>query len=520
MCPENAEKIERVDGESHIEVPETPEELFAAVQELEGKVVGREEEALSEIKELAIAIKSLKLAYKDNPEIVELLDEAMNSLYEIEISFYSTDYKGEGADLNRSYKPEEAEEQRAYLEKYRYSEDEFSSEDEYMDFLAQNLTSLEEINLFLKYLYRYDLTSEKTRSQFIENQGTTYSADWWRSPLQISTEYNQSEGRFFGDCDDIAILFEEILSRQGKNPFFFIIPGHALTGWIEEDSDGRYIAYVVDTTSVSRDLGDGECKKLEGKAGQTQEEVFEELVNSFSRESDAHSEFNTDQMNLGFYISGKDVAFDIPANFALAQRYHELKAHLMEENFAGILEILNEEIERDPGSINLKIARLQFQLLMNADYSEIQQSIQDIVAMYAENTENRNARNNLNQTAYFLTKKGYTEESIDLLAPLIEKYNEVFFDINLNDTLSDLYVGNNDFESAYQNDVRSLQEIARAEESIQAEFGGIAPIKYWEIYGVMSMDVFRDMITSRLNNNPAYKAYVLQKDDIPDFFRK
>ena len=122
----------------------------------------------------------------------------MSSLHEIEISFYDTNYEGKGTDLHKSYTPEEAEERRTYLGKYRYSEEKFSSEDEYIDFLAQNLSSPEEINLFLKYLYRYDLTSEKTHSQFIENQGTTYSGDWWRSPLQISTEYNQSEGRFLG----------------------------------------------------------------------------------------------------------------------------------------------------------------------------------------------------------------------------------------------------------------------------------------------------------------------------------
>ena len=514
MIKKKVEKVDISEKKTNFDIPETPEELLAAAQELEVRVIEKEKGLQHEVTALQGAIKALKLEYQDDPEALSLISEAETLLLELDAPSDNMDFKGK--ESAQSYSPEEVEQQQAYLDKYLYSPDQFLSQSEYMEFLSNNLISLEEINLFLKYLYRYDLAYEQGKRQSFRNTNPSGN-DTWKGPIEMVTEYND-EGRFSGDCEDIAILFEEILSKQNKEPFFFLIPGHALVSWVEGNEDSGYRAYVIDTTSGDGDLGEAVCRKLDGRPDQSKEEVFSELINSFSAESDSACEFDTDQMNLGFYINSNST-FDIPANFSLAQRYQELKTYLAEDNFIAVLDVINEEVEKDPESINLRISQLQFLLLTDAMPEEIEDSIDSIVSLYPANLNNKKVRDNLNQTAYFLAKQGYEVDAVSLLEPLVETYNEVFFEINLNDTLSDLYVGVNDFENAYQNDLQMLEGIMNFEEATVAEFGNVAPIQYFEKYGVMSMDGFKSMISARFTSNPKYKEYVSEKN-IPDFFQE
>jgi hypothetical protein len=83
-------------------------------------------------------------------------------------------------------------------------------------------------------------------------------------------------------------------------------------------------------------------------------------------------------------------------------------------------------------------------------------TMQEIQTLIETGMLNKNAWNNLNQTAYIMTDKWYKEEGIKLMEQVINA-NDGLISINYVDTLSDLYLWNSQYEETYKNDIKLLE---------------------------------------------------------------
>lgn len=392
---------------------------------------------------------------------------------------------------------------------YKYDHEKFASEEAYFRFLADDLTTPEKINMFLLHMYTYDVTYEKGKNQEYVNSFMT-SDDVWAQPGDFVRNVNQS-GRFSGDCDDIANLFEHVLSLQGKNPFMFSIPNHALVGWLE-DSNGVLRANVIDTTAEG--TAQAACRTMTAQPGESEKELFSRLVNSFSIKSDAKMAFDPDHINIGLlFPDGR--AFDIPANFSLAQRSHELRAALEQKNTNAAAKIIDDEASKDPRNCNLLFARLQFSILLQKSSSDIYQQIDKLLPLLDGNLDSSMIKQT-NQVAYFLKENGYPEFALQLLEqPLLRKNAKGRFDININDTLSDMYIANGKFEAAFNHDEIIIARIVERcqEKKISKDID--------DMFEFLSLPNFQTMLQQRLSSHPDYESFIAQKaPGISSLYRK
>jgi hypothetical protein len=51
-------------------------------------------------------------------------------------------------------------------------------------------------------------------------------------------------GKYLGDCDDLAEIFQQITRRQGKQSFVLGLPGHAACGWVQKTDDGYRMEFA------------------------------------------------------------------------------------------------------------------------------------------------------------------------------------------------------------------------------------------------------------------------------------
>ncbi len=111
--------------------------------------------------------------------------------------------------------------------------------DEYIQTLAQLLYTPERLALFIRYCTEY--------TKDIPHK------DHWQTPEE--TLLRVKNGKYLGDCEDIAILVKEILILQKKKPFVVIMegdPGHATCIYIEKNEHGKFDAYDFGTHELDR----------------------------------------------------------------------------------------------------------------------------------------------------------------------------------------------------------------------------------------------------------------------------
>lgn len=196
----------------------------------------------------------------------------------------------------------------------------------------------------------------------------------WINPLEFLTTPN-AQGELCGDCDDVALLFAYIAQLQGKQGFAFETStsryvsehriegnGHAMAAWFENDGSLR----IVDTTGI-RGRTNATIQIVERRTGETDEQLLERGY----RESRVNAT-PLDPRSLYTVISLRNGdGVNLPGNLSLCKRHAELQPLLESSDYRGALRIVEEEIARDAGNLNLRLAKIQLLLLANAPRSEV-----------------------------------------------------------------------------------------------------------------------------------------------------
>lgn len=123
------------------------------------------------------------------------------------------------------------------------------TEEQYFDLLARTLTTPEKLDRFLRTRMRYAWDSPNPDDPLQEGTQQNHGS-YGQTPQE--TIRRTDKGKMLGDCEDYAILAQEILRRQGKNAHVVFLPEekHAMCVWVEKDEEGRYRGQGADENGV------------------------------------------------------------------------------------------------------------------------------------------------------------------------------------------------------------------------------------------------------------------------------
>jgi hypothetical protein len=263
-----------------------------------------------------------------------------------------------------------------FRQQFRYSPERFGTPERYARYLAVRLNTPQRINEFLENMFVYTTARDTGSSQRMINNGPGHREpdERWINPLEFLTTPN-AQGELCGDCDDIALLFAYIAQLQGKQGFAFetstsryVSPnriegsGHAMAAWFESDGSLR----IVDTTGI-RGRTNATIQTIDRRPGETDEQ----LVERGYRESRTNPT-PLDARTLYTVISLRNGdGVNLPGNLSLCRRHAELQPLFESGDYRGVLRIVEEEMNRDPSNLNLRLAKIQTLLLANAPRSEV-----------------------------------------------------------------------------------------------------------------------------------------------------
>ncbi len=109
---------------------------------------------------------------------------------------------------------------------------------------AQALPDAAHLDLIGQYLLVYTFDSPDPRHPLL--LGTRrVSGDVHQTALQ--TLATQAGGMLRGDCDDLSELYQEITARQGRMAHMIGLPAHAALAWAEQQDDGTWLTYLLQT---------------------------------------------------------------------------------------------------------------------------------------------------------------------------------------------------------------------------------------------------------------------------------
>ncbi|MBN1809559.1 MAG: hypothetical protein JW909_10870 [Planctomycetes bacterium] len=128
-----------------------------------------------------------------------------------------------------------------------------NKQDDFMDRCAKVLATPGELHMFYKYCVVYTLDSP------VDNRPGLLGSS--RHQGDIHQDYHQFldrkiSGKFIGDCDDIAEVYQTITKKQDRISYVLGVPQHATCGWVERQGDGKYAMYFVDTGPPREFVGD------------------------------------------------------------------------------------------------------------------------------------------------------------------------------------------------------------------------------------------------------------------------
>jgi len=144
-----------------------------------------------------------------------------------------------------------------HYSRMKISNDNISSPREYMNFLASNLITNRDLDLFIQTMIQY--TEDK-------------NGDNMQSVTETLNSINENKTQMTGDCEDYANLIKEILRLQNKEALIIAIPGHATTIWLDSLDDNQFRAQSAGTFGV-------ESSPVFG----TQEEAINFLFNKYNQ---------------------------------------------------------------------------------------------------------------------------------------------------------------------------------------------------------------------------------------------
>lgn len=341
-------------------------------------------------------------------------------------------------------------------QKYWYDLEKYKSDTEYLRFLSKEFfdpTDINKINDFLRYFYEYDQSHERGNYQKMENTYWHYD-DQWQKPIEFLTNQSEKTWRIKGDCEDVAFMFQALLDQAGKKNFVFTIPWHAILSWIENDT-----VYTIDTTWDKKQetlmKNEALARSEKRRQWESDQKLFERIVNSFSKSSDSKSSVHSDRdINMIFQLQDWR-SFTIPSNFStISTHYDTIRNSLEQKDYISVQKIIKEALDKDPGNIWLYIANLQFLLLTN-QATQLRGEISGFShRLPGWSSVSQNQFNAINQFSMFLEQNGKIDLGISLMSSVAGyfKKNPQSIDTNLIDTLSGLYISKWDIQNAYKMD--------------------------------------------------------------------
>ncbi len=117
------------------------------------------------------------------------------------------------------------------------------SVEEFLAEAARALPDAAHLDLLGEYLFAY--VSDSPDPRFPELLGTVGRVGEFHQTI-AETLSRVSAGRYRGDCDDLAELYQGIARLQGRNAHIMGLPGHAALGWVDARADGA-TTYVLQT---------------------------------------------------------------------------------------------------------------------------------------------------------------------------------------------------------------------------------------------------------------------------------
>ena len=283
-------------------------------------------------------------------------------------------------DLSRETWPTtEAE----FRRQFTFTVERFGTREHYARHLADRLNTTERINQFMENMFRYTRDRDQGQRQRMINKGPdAYEPnERWVPPLEFLTTYN-SEGRMYGDCDDIGLAFAYIAQLQGKAAFAIETStstrdastgaldgkGHVMAAWFEADGSLR----IVDTTGNGRRQAG--IQVVQRRPGETDEQLLER-----GYQEGRVGPNPIDTRSLSTVISLQDGSgVNLPGNLALCRRHAELQPLLEARNYRAVIAIVDQEIARAPSSLDLRLAKIQLLMLAGAPRAEVRSVVRNL----------------------------------------------------------------------------------------------------------------------------------------------
>lgn len=154
-------------------------------------------------------------------------------------------------------------------------------------------------------------------------------------------------GRLIGDCDDLAEFFQNLAVRQGKLAHVMQLPAHAAAGWLEENPNGGYLFFVLQSGPALRftaDSKEGAVEKayrhFEDETGGTHYTVA--AVPLLLR-------FGDDDTRTGFVLSSR-----IYWDREYAEKMIAVQGYWHLHTYSAAIKIMEEMIREDREVGNLK----------------------------------------------------------------------------------------------------------------------------------------------------------------------
>lgn len=109
------------------------------------------------------------------------------------------------------------------------------TEKSYVKDIARRFKTPESLARYFEGYFSYTYDTPDPRDPFRVGTKATYD-DYWQTPIE--TLQRHENGKYLGDCDDLAFLAQAILQEQGKRPLVLNVGTHAICAWIDSTSQG------------------------------------------------------------------------------------------------------------------------------------------------------------------------------------------------------------------------------------------------------------------------------------------
>lgn len=218
------------------------------------------------------------------------------------------------------------------------------AEDEWLDHTAATLASPGELGLIFHQFFRY--CSDSPLPELPNLIGSHYGLSDTHQTVYESLE-RRWVGRFIGDCDDLAEVFQVLTRKQGKLSHVMQLPGHAAAGYVDKIDDNEYRFVLLQTGPVMQ------------FTAASLPEVVEIAYRSFDR-GEGMSHMTTDAVPLLLRFADEQtrtpfvLSSRIYADADYAEKMIEVQSYWHEHVYSAALAMMEKMVEEDQEIGNIK----------------------------------------------------------------------------------------------------------------------------------------------------------------------